>query len=203
MARRLEFALREDSLRVKSPDRSLGLLLSLAYGLAATLAVGLGVALGRPNLLWHPEPLLVATPWVRVATSLSLGVVLALLVIVATRSFTVRFAWARDLSSKLSPFARTLSEKQVVWVAILSSLGEELLFRGLFAPYAGILASSLVFGMLHQVPGRARVPWLLSATLMGAAFSAIYQVSGSLVGPIVAHATINAANLHFLRSRAS
>lgn len=203
MARRLEFALREDSLRVKSPDRSLGLLLSLAYGLAATFAVGLGVALGRPNLLWHPEPWLTSSPWGSVAKSLALGLALSFGVIAATRFVGSRFAWARELSSKLTPFARTLSEKQVVWVAILSSVGEELLFRGLFAPYAGILASSLVFGMLHQVQGRARIPWLVSATIMGAAFAGIYQLTGSLVGPIVAHATINAANLRYLKNRAT
>jgi uncharacterized protein len=200
MGRRIAFALREQGLTRKTSDRNLGLLLSIAYGFAAAFAVGLGVALGRANLLWHPEPTWQLSPIVASAMSLACGLVLAAFVVVATRVIMPRFGWSRDLVDKLSPFARALSERQIVWVAIMSSLGEELLFRGLFAPAAGIVASSLVFGVLHQVPGRARAPWLVWATGMGAIFGWMYQLTGSLVGPIIAHALINGANLHYLRS---
>ena len=37
------------------------------------------------------------------------------------------------------------------------------------------------------------------ATVMGLLFGILFAATGSLVGPIVAHAIINAANLRFLR----
>ena len=47
--------------------------------------------------------------------------------------------------------------------------------------------------------GRARWVWAAWATVMGLLFGALMLATESLLGPIVAHAAINVANLRFLR----
>jgi len=73
------------------------------------------------------------------------------------------------------------------------------LFRGFLAPLIGVVASSVVFGALHQVRGPARWGWMAWATVMGLVFASVFAATGSLAGPLVAHAAINHANLRFLR----
>ncbi len=84
-------------------------------------------------------------------------------------------------------------------LALASALGEEILFRGLLVPLLGVVLSALVFGALHQVRGPGRWAWMGWATVMGLLFGLVLAATGSLVGPIAAHAIINAANLRFLR----
>jgi hypothetical protein len=84
-------------------------------------------------------------------------------------------------------------------MAIASGLGEELFFRGWLTPYVGVLASAVAFGAVHQVRGRARWAWAAWAAVMGLAFGSIYRLTGNLAGPIVAHVTVNALNLRYLR----
>jgi hypothetical protein len=84
-------------------------------------------------------------------------------------------------------------------VAVASATGEELLFRGLVLPLVGVVASSVVFGALHQIRGPARWGWMVWATVMGLLFGCVFAATGSVAGPIVAHAMINGANLRFLR----
>ena len=54
--------------------------------------------------------------------------------------------------------------------------------------------------MLHQLRGRSRIAWWLFATVVGLAFAYLFRFTGSLLGPVVAHAVVNAANLRFLLS---
>jgi membrane protease YdiL (CAAX protease family) len=90
-------------------------------------------------------------------------------------------------------------EASLLAVAVASAAGEELLFRGLLVQVVGVVASSVVFGALHQVRGTARWGWMAWATAMGLLFGALFAATGSLVGPLVAHAGINHVNLRFLR----
>jgi membrane protease YdiL (CAAX protease family) len=173
--------------------------IAVGYGLAASLAVGLTLAL-RDGVPWeHPAPWLRLQPLEATALSAFLGLVLAVAVVVATRLTVWRFSWAQRLHLELRPIARGLVLWHVVIIAFFSSLGEELVFRGLVQPWLGLLPTAVVFGLCHQMPGPARWVWVCWATTVGLAFGAIFQASGSLVGPLLAHAVINAVNLAFLR----
>ena len=63
----------------------------------------------------------------------------------------------------------------------------------------GLIASSLAFGLLHQMRGSVRWVWAAWATVMGLLFGALFLATGSLLGALVAHAAINVTNLRFLR----
>jgi membrane protease YdiL (CAAX protease family) len=191
--------------REKSPAR----LVIVAYGGLTALALVIGAARGAPNLLrcapiggWPLSGL------ASDAASAALGLCMAAVVILATRALVRTRPWAAALHEDLRPMARALGEGSVIVVALASSIGEEALFRGALVPAldaslrspAGAVLSSLLFGAMHQMRGRSRVAWWAFATVVGLAFAGLFRLTGSLVGPILAHAAINAANLRFLLS---
>lgn len=102
---------------------------------------------------------------------------------------------ARLWDTVLAPFARTLSVGDAITVAALSGISEEILFRGVLLPETGLLASSAVFGVLHAL-NRVYALW---AAVIGALFAALALATGTLIAPIVAHATYNLGALLFLR----
>ncbi len=169
------------------------------YLVLAALAIALALVL-RDGLPWiHPSPWLSLPPLAALLTSAALGLTLAAGLVVMTRVAVARFDWARRLHSELRPVALDLSLGQILLLAGLSSLGEELLFRGLLTPLLGVLLSALVFGLAHQMRGPSRWVWVGWAMAVGAGLGAIFAATGSLVGPFLAHAVVNAVNLSYLR----
>jgi membrane protease YdiL (CAAX protease family) len=128
---------------------------------------------------------------------LALGGVL----VIVTRACVDRFSWAQRLHRELQPVARLISAWGVPVLALLSALGEELFFRGLLQPVIGLWLQALLFGALHQIPGRSRWVWVSWAALVGLALGLIFQLTGSLLGPIAAHALVNGMNLTYLKNR--
>lgn len=174
---------------------------AVAYLAASASAISLA-------LLWRgSSPFSYGAPWLVLPAveshvcSVGLGFALGALVALSTRIFVTRFAWARNLHVELRPVARDLSALGIVAVATFSALGEELWFRGLLQPWVGLWLQALAFGMVHsQLRGPSRWAWVGWATIMGLAFGALFALTGSLAGPIVAHALINGLNLAFLKS---
>lgn len=121
------------------------------------------------------------------------------LVVVATRVLVGRVPFVTRFHSELRPLTHMMSNGGIVALAASSALGEELLFRGLLQPWIGLILQALIFGSLHQIRGPSRWVWLASATLMGIVLGSMYALTGSLVGPLLAHALINGLNLTHLR----
>jgi membrane protease YdiL (CAAX protease family) len=173
---------------------------AVAYAMLGSLACALAVALRDGSPLTHPAPWLALDESVRVGSSLLLGVALAVLLVASTRIAVERWDWARKLHTDLRPVARHLTVGSVVIIAILSSVGEELFFRGFLVPLVGVIAQAVIFGAAHQVSGSSRWVWMAWASLVGVCFGAIFALTGSLLGPIVAHAIVNGYNLMYLRN---
>ena len=83
-------------------------------------------------------------------------------------------------------------------LALASSIGEELLFRGALLPWFGVWAQALIFAGLHVGPGKRFLPWTLSALVLGIAFGWLAVWTGNLGGPIAAHFAINFLNLRYI-----
>jgi membrane protease YdiL (CAAX protease family) len=173
---------------------------AVAYAMLGSLACTLAVALRDGSPLSHPAPWLALDEPVRIGSSLLLGIALAVVLVASTRIAVERWDWARRLHTDLRPVARNLTVPSVVIIAVLSSIGEELFFRGFLAPLVGIIAQAVIFGAAHQVSGSSRWVWMTWASLVGLCFGAMFALTGSLVGPIVAHAIVNGYNLVFLRN---
>ena len=142
----------------------------LPLGASLVPSVGLIVAgLAAGAALWSTIPLLLRTP-------------------------SMQRVWTEILQ----PFTATLAAGDMVVIAALSGVTEELFFRGILLPEIGLVASSLCFGALHALCA----VYLLWATAVGAGMSALALASDSLVPPIVAHATYNLGALVLLRRSA-
>ncbi len=178
------------------PSRTAGWVV-LAYGSLGALGATLALALGG-------DPIVVPG-WMGLGglasalTSIALGVVVAGATIASTRALVSRAEWARELHGHLRPVVRTADDATLCFMALASGVGEELFFRGFLTPLLGVWLSSLAFGLLHQVRGRARWAWAGWAAIMGLAFALMFKLTGNLTGPIVAHVGVNVANLRYLR----
>ena len=170
---------------------------ALVYGALGLVAIVAALARGQSPV--GVDPWLPLGSVVGHVASIAGGVVLAAATIKGTRQSVRRWSWARALHADLRPGIRHAGEGAIVVLGVASAASEELFFRGLLATTFGLIASSLAFGLLHQTRGRVRWVWAGWATLMGLLFGALFLATGSLIGPLLAHAAINIANLRFIR----
>ena len=174
-----------------------------AYALMGGVALALIWARGTPLL--HPQPHRYLDEFVlddgsAHLLSLVAGLGFGLIVVALSRVTVQRFTWAKRLHRELRPFARGLDRTGIAVLALLSAAGEELLFRGLLQPWMGLWPQALLFGLVHQMPGASRWIWVSWALCVGLALGVVFELTGSLLGPIAAHALVNGLNLQFLKS---
>jgi membrane protease YdiL (CAAX protease family) len=167
------------------------------YAVAGALAATFALTLGHDPIR---IPSLVGLEGsASVCWSLVMGAILAAATVLSTRVMARRMEWARALHEALRPAVRRADGVTIACMAISSGVGEELLFRGLLVPLVGVWASSLGFGLLHQVRGPARWVWAGWAFAMGILFALVFTITGSIAGAVLAHVAINAANLRYVR----
>lgn len=138
-----------------------------------------------------------STP-LRLALSPLIGLAVGLVVVFLSRFAVHRFDWARRLHVSFRGILGPLASREILVLAMASSVGEELLFRGALQPMIGIWPQAIVFALLHIGPGVRFLPWTASALALGLLFGWLFQMTGDLGGPIVAHFAINYMNLHFI-----
>lgn len=83
-------------------------------------------------------------------------------------------------------------------LALVSAIGEELLFRGALQPAVGPWVASAIFGAAHVPLDRSFAAWPLFATVAGLGLAFAAEASGSLLAPIVAHFLVNWVNLRHI-----
>lgn len=128
----------------------------------------------------------------------AIGALVGLSVVGLTRVATRQWQWARDLHTSFHDLLGPLTSREIVILALASSVGEELLFRGALLPWMGVWVQGAIFACLHIGPGRRFVPWTVSALVLGLAFGFLAKWTGNLGGPIAAHFVINFLNLKFI-----
>jgi len=119
------------------------------------------------------------------ACTVSLGL-LAYRLIPALRGIT------EELAPRLIDGAHA---RDLVLVSIFSGVGEEAFFRGAVLQEFGLVISSVLFGLAHIGPDRRYLVWTVWAILAGFVFGTLFELSGGLLAPILAHAGHNAATL--------
>lgn len=164
--------------------------------------VGLGAAaylLDGHSALVAPGDVSTSLHW-KVLMGAGLGVFVHVLDAILERFLTLfqRMSEAfKEMLGGLTPF-------QAISLAALSSVGEEIFFRGFLqswfselgqrwfeGPWLGLVVASVLFGLAHLPPDKRLWPWPLLAVAMGFGFGALFEVTGDLLAPILAHFTIN------------
>jgi CAAX protease family protein len=170
----------------------------IVYGALTLVAVGWGVLRGNVDLYHHPAAWLHLPLVVRFFGGGVGGLLVGLLVTSATRASVRRFDWAKQLHVEFRHIFGPLRTREVLAFAVLSSVAEELFFRGALQGSLGICASSIIFGLLHIGPTRRFVPWTAMAIVMGFVLGVLFRLTGDLTAPIAAHLTINFINLQYI-----
>jgi membrane protease YdiL (CAAX protease family) len=131
-----------------------------------------------------------------------LAVFLGLGVVVLSKVTVGQFPWAKDIESEFLAILGPLYLWEVCVLAFTSSVGEEVFFRGVLLPWVGLYFSSIIFGAAHVPASLKLLPWTVFALLMGFLLGGLYVISGSLIPPMVVHATVNGINLYALAEKA-
>ncbi len=169
------------------PLTRIQILVAMGVTAVVLLAVAkLWLQIGSVNLLpvsGSPEALLVG-----------LGIGAA---ITATSSLVYRLwpAYRQSADLYLQLVLKPLVLPDIIWLGLLPGMSEELLFRGVMLPAVGlnpvgVLASSLVFGILH-LSGPQQWPYVVWATIVGLLLGFSALITGNLLVPIVAHVVTN------------
>lgn len=163
--------------------------LLLIQGVALGLAVGWGLSRDLP---WWRD----LHPGGQLLPAVLAGAGLAL----ASREL---FRWlaARGLFDEqwftqtlLRPLLRDLRLPHFALLAAVSGFAEEALFRGAAAQELGVVASSLLFGVLHT-GDRRLILMGVWATLVGFGLGSYYLATHDLLGCMIVHATSNFVSL--------
>jgi membrane protease YdiL (CAAX protease family) len=163
------------------------------YGGLAILALVVGVARGDADIYRLPH----ATP-TRLLVSPLIGVAIGLVIVFLSRLSVHRFEWARRLHRDFRGLLGTLGPRDVLILAVASSVGEELFFRGALLPWIGLVPSSIIFALLHIGPGARYLPWTATALVVGLGLGGLHLGLGDLGAPIAAHFTVNYLNLGYI-----
>jgi membrane protease YdiL (CAAX protease family) len=107
---------------------------------------------------------------------------------------------------QVAPIFAQLNWIDVLSIALVSGFCEEVFFRGVMQPQlglalqpqGGLFATSIIFGLFH-CPSFKHISYGLWAFVAGCLLGFLYQYTGSLWAPIIAHAVSNAISLMFLR----
>ncbi len=96
------------------------------------------------------------------------------------------------------PMVRQAHVVDLLVVAALAGIAEELMFRGMLQPRMGLVASSVLFGMLHG-PELKLWPLAAWATLVSIGFGLMYRQSENLALPVLVHGAYDALALLLIR----
>jgi len=83
----------------------------------------------------------------------------------------------------------------IIIISLLAGFGEELIFRGVLQTKYGIVAASIVFGLMHSVS----FAYVVVTIVMGFYIGIIYNAGGSMLIPIQLHFIYDLAALVYLK----
>lgn len=164
--------------------------------IATWVAFGPSLAAGLAGAIWWALDPPSLTPTVALWPSLALGAATGGLLLGAAwwlERNVPSFAWVARATeralARLSP-SRTAS----ALLAVGTSLGEELLFRGMLLDAVGLVPQALLFGALHPA-GRRGWSYPLFVAASGLALGAVVVVTGRLAPAVLAHLIVNGVGL--------
>jgi len=163
-----------------------GLLLAAELALAGA-GVGLAWVLRRERL-W----LFAALPAAEAARAGGLGLLAgagaACLVLAACYGMP---AYRRALEAVVLPVFRRILPVQLAVASVTAGVAEEMFFRGALQPSLGVVLTAALFGLVHWFGQPGLGAYGVTAGAIGLVFGLAYQATGTLMVPVVAHASYN------------
>ena len=126
---------------------------------------------------------------------------LGIALFVISLMLSAKFQWAKELERLFAEVLTPLSWPVIFLLALLSSVSEELFFRGAAQNQFGLIPASLLFGLIHFPVRKTMIPWTLMAVVMGFLLGGLYIYAGNLLAPITLHFLINFANIWIINQK--
>lgn len=136
----------------------------------------------------HLFPRLDALGWQRVGTVALLGTGIILVASYFFEEFTVSF---RLLKNAFGSLIAGCQLWVLLYLSVLSAVGEEILFRGTIQPQLGLVLTSILFGLLHIGPGGLLSAWSVWAMGAGLLLGWMTDAQGNLWAAMICHFLIN------------
>jgi membrane protease YdiL (CAAX protease family) len=168
---------------------------TLFYGAMLGVAVAWSFFADRSLLYANAEA---AAAGLSPARDLGVRLLAGGIVILLSHEFTRRTRSGQALARAFGAILGPLSVVDCLVLAVWSGVAEEAFFRGALQPLVGWVPASLLFGAVHFVPRGEFLPWTGFAVAAGFLLGWLFDATGNLLAPIVAHALINAVNLRFI-----
>ena len=128
---------------------------------------------------------------------------LAFFLFVASALLTTHAPWAQKLEEFFAQIVTPLTFPVIFILALCSSVGEELFFRGAFQNQFGLIPASIIFGCVHIPWNKLMIPWTIMAIVAGFLLGGLYIYAGNILAPLVLHFTINLLNLWAINQKYS
>jgi len=167
------------------------------YCYGALFAVALAWSIWSGRSVFYASPA-AAAEGIAPLWDTAVGLAVAAATIGLSRQVTERTRWGDAMGRALAELLGNRSMRDCIVLAVASGVAEEVFFRGVLQPALGWLLASLVFGCAHFAPRRELLPWTGFALAAGLVLGALFESTGNLVAPIVAHVGINGVNLRRL-----
>lgn len=119
-----------------------------------------------------------------------------------SKAFLGQYQWARDMEQEFLNVLGPITLGEAVALAALSGLAEEAFFRGVLQSWLGLVWATLLFALVHFPVTKNLNAWPVFAVIIGFVLGLFMKVSGSLIPPIVMHATVNGVNLWAIGEKA-
>ncbi len=163
------------------------------YALVSLFAIGLALFSGHIGELFGDRLVPGIAP---IVGAITVGLALVGLSHVARRAWAGMDRAAASFAEMLGP----LTIRQALALAAVSSVGEEILFRGVIWALVDhpLWTTTCLFALVHVLPRRELWIYPLFALLAGLLLGLLRDGSASVVSPILAHFVVNAVNLSWL-----
>lgn len=169
---------------------------TLVFYVPCAVAASLWIGLSH-----GPQVLVARLTGVDPVAGLLLGLGVGTAVALGTRLSMRVSPLSNRMGAVLGRMLGPMSLEACVALALLSAVGEELLFRAALQPAIGVVWATLAFAAVHVPVDRDLWPWPLFALGTGALLAGLYEVTGGAIAPIAAHFAINAHNLYLVARR--
>jgi hypothetical protein len=172
----------------------------VAWAFYLFLALGGLVGLAAQGRRIDLELLVVpASWWLDVGLGVGAGVALLALWLVVRRAS----AAARKLEEILARLLGPVGREEVLALAVISAVAEEVAFRGALQGAVGWVPAAVVFALLHLGPGAPFRLWSGYALAGGLAFGWLADHRQALAAPILGHLLVNLVQLRRLGGRSA
>ena len=101
-----------------------------------------------------------------------------------------------SVEEKLFEVFSFMPRADLLALAIISGVAEEIFFRGAMMGSWGLWITSVLFALLHSGPGKMFRFWTLYAFIAGLALGALVLFRDNLLAAIIAHVVVNAIQLN-------